>query len=291
MPEAKIIVTGSNGQLGSELKELAASYPQFEMIFLSRDELSINDESSVKNIFEKHKPDFLINCAAYTAVDKAESEKELASSINGTAVGYLAANCKTYGTKLLHISTDYVFNGQHTEPLTETDAVDPINFYGQSKLLGEELAFKNDPEAIVIRTSWVYSSYGNNFVKTMIRLMNQKESINVINDQYGAPTYAADLAELIMDIINSGKWLPGIYNYSNEGMITWFDFANTIRHYINSNCKVNPIPTSQYPTPAKRPAWSVLNKSKIKEKYGIQLKDWTQSLKRCIDKLQSLETK
>jgi dTDP-4-dehydrorhamnose reductase len=291
MPEAKIIVTGSNGQLGSELKELAASYPQFEMIFLSRDELSINDESSVKNILEKHKPDFLINCAAYTAVDKAESEKELASSINGTAVGYLAANCKTYGTKLLHISTDYVFNGQHTEPLTETDAVDPINFYGQSKLLGEELAFKNDPEAIVIRTSWVYSSYGNNFVKTMIRLMNQKESINVINDQYGAPTYAADLAELIMDIINSGKWLPGIYNYSNEGMITWFDFANTIRHYINSNCKVNPIPTSQYPTPAKRPAWSVLNKSKIKEKYGIQLKDWTQSLKRCIDKLQSLETK
>jgi dTDP-4-dehydrorhamnose reductase len=273
------------------LKELAASYPPFEMIFLSRDELSINDESSVKNIFEKHKPDFLINCAAYTAVDKAESEKELASSINGTAVGYLAANCKTYGTKLLHISTDYVFNGQHTEPLTETDAVDPINFYGQSKLLGEELAFKNDPEAIVIRTSWVYSSYGNNFVKTMIRLMNQKESINVINDQYGAPTYAADLAELIMDIINSGKWLPGIYNYSNEGMITWFDFANTIRHYINSNCKVNPIPTSQYPTPAKRPAWSVLNKSKIKEKYGIQLKDWTQSLKRCIDKLQSLETK
>src|SRR3954452_3268878 len=132
MPDAKIIVTGSNGQLGSELKELAASYPQFEMIFLSRDELSINDESSVKNIFEKHKPDFLINCAAYTAVDKAESEKELASSINGTAVGYLAANCKTYGTKLLHISTDYVFNGQHTEPLTETDAVDPINFYGQS---------------------------------------------------------------------------------------------------------------------------------------------------------------
>jgi dTDP-4-dehydrorhamnose reductase len=281
----KILVTGSNGQLGSDLKDLAASYPQFAFIFTDVAELSIVDKNAVDSLFAKERPAYLINCAAYTAVDKAESEKQLSDEINGTAVGILASACESHGTKFIHISTDYVFNGEASTPLKETDQVDPVNAYGASKLLGEQLAVQNNPGVIIIRTSWVYSFYGKNFVKTMMRLMGEKESLGVIDDQLGSPTYAADLADAIMQIISSGKWEPGIYNYSNDGVISWFDFANEIKKQIGSNCIVNPLTTEQFPTPAKRPKYSVLDKAKIQNTFSITLKDWKESLRICISKI------
>jgi len=286
----KIVVTGSNGQLGKELCELASSYLQYEFIFLSKEEMPINNFELVRNFFDGIKPAYCINCAAYTVVDKAESEKELAFQINGEAVGVLAAVCKAHQTKFVHISTDYVFNGEGNYPYTENFPTDPINVYGASKLEGEKQAIQLNADSIIIRTSWVYSSFGKNFVKTMIRLMNEKDSISVVNDQIGSPTYAADLAETILMIISNtrsgnGKWVPGIYNYSNEGVISWFEFAEEIKDIINSPCEVKPIPTSGYPTPAKRPAYSVLDKTKIQETLGIQLKDWKESLAICIEKI------
>lgn len=287
MSSNKIIVTGSKGQLGSELKELASSYPDFEFFFFDKESFNINDLSVIEKIFNQHQPSYLINCAAYTAVDKAESEKESANEINGKAVGDLAAVCNKYNTKFIHISTDYVFNGEQSMPFKETDTVDPVNAYGQSKLLGEQLALKNNSDTMIIRTSWVYSSYGKNFVKTMLRLMNEKENIGVVDDQYGSPTYAADLADVIMKIISSGKWQGGIYHFSNDGDISWFDFANEINGLIHSDCIINPLSAKQYPNPAKRPRYSVLDKGKIKHTYSIHLKDWKESLKACIDKLKA----
>jgi dTDP-4-dehydrorhamnose reductase len=285
--DGKILVTGSNGQLGSELKELSAQYPQFQFTFLNRSEASIDDSIALAKAFEKFHPNYVINCAAYTAVDKAEEEEKLALTINGIAVGALAALCKAYDAKFIHISTDYVFDGNDKEPIKETNKTNPVSAYGKTKLAGEELAIENNPASIIIRTSWVYSSYGKNFVKTMIRLMQEKERINVVNDQYGSPTYAADLASAILQIINSGEWVPGIYNYSNEGVISWFDFAQKIKELISSPCIVQPIPTEQYPTPAKRPKYSVLDKSKIQQIFHIQLKPWEESLKLCIKKLKT----
>lgn len=281
----KILVTGSNGQLGSELKEMALSYPQTDFIFLDRNQFSITDSEACKNFFELHKPQYFINCAAYTAVDKAEDEKEKAFEINGNAVGNMALLCHQYHCKFVHVSTDYVFNGNSQRPLKETDAVDPVNAYGESKLLGEQLALKNNPDAVIIRTSWVYSYYGKNFVKTMLRLMNEKESIQVVSDQMGSPTYAADLAETIIQITNSKKWMPGIYNYSNEGIISWFEFAVEIKKLTNSSCMVHPVTTEQFTTPARRPAYSVLDKSKIEKIYQIKIKSWKDSLKTCLKKL------
>lgn len=276
------MVTGSNGQLGKELQQLESSYPQFEFIFLSREDLPIHHFELVRNFFKGYHPQFLINCAAYTAVDRAETEKDLAFQVNGEAVGVLAAVCMEYGTKFLHVSTDYVFDGTSTVPYKEESPTNPQSVYGASKLEGEKEALHYNPESIIIRTSWVYSSYGRNFVKTMMKLMAEKEQLYVVNDQSGSPTYAADLADAIMQIIASGEWVPGIYHFSNEGVTTWFDFAETIRDLIQSSCKVNPIPTSSYPTPARRPAYSVLDKSKITGTYGIVLKDWKDSLKACL---------
>jgi dTDP-4-dehydrorhamnose reductase len=281
----KILVTGSNGQLGSDLRDLAASYPQYEFVFTDVAELSITNRDAVNSFFANERPAYLVNCAAYTAVDKAESEKALSDEINGTAVGILASACQEHGTRFIHISTDYVFNGEASSPLKETDQVDPVNAYGASKLLGEQLAVQNNPSVIIIRTSWVYSFYGKNFVKTMMRLMSEKQSLGIIDDQLGSPTYAADLAEAIMQIISSGKWEQGIYNYSNDGVISWFDFANEIKHQIGSNCIVNPLTTEQFPTPAKRPKYSVLDKAKIQQTFSISLKDWKHSLRVCISKL------
>jgi dTDP-4-dehydrorhamnose reductase len=281
----KILVTGSNGQLGSDLRDLAASYPQYEFVFTDVAELSITNRDAVNSFFANERPAYLVNCAAYTAVDKAESEKPLSDEINGTAVGILASACQEHGTRFIHISTDYVFNGEASSPLKETDQVDPVNAYGASKLLGEQLAIQNNPSVIIIRTSWVYSFYGKNFVKTMMRLMSEKQSLGIIDDQLGSPTYAADLAEAIMQIISSGKWEQGIYNYSNDGVISWFDFANEIKHQIGSNCIVNPLTTEQFPTPAKRPKYSVLDKAKIQQTFSISLKDWKHSLRVCISKL------
>ena len=233
------------------------------------------------------KPDYLINCAAYTAVDKAETDKELAFAINADAVKYLAQACTDSGVKFIHISTDYVFNGNGKEPYKENDALSPINVYGESKLKGEKEAIAGNRDVIIIRTAWVYSAYGSNFVKTMLRLMKSKREINVVADQVGSPTYAHDLAEAILQIISSGKWVEGIYHFTNNGVISWFDFANEIKNLTSLDCKVNPIPTEKYPTPAKRPKYSVLDKTKIQQTFGIKLKDWKESLKKCLSKMPS----
>ena len=281
----KVIVTGSNGQLGKELKKIASSFSLVDFIFLSREDLPIHHFEMVRTYFKTYQPQYLINCAAYTAVDRAEQEKDLAFQVNAEAVGVLAAICKENHTKFIHISTDYVFDGTATAPYKEDSLTNPQSVYGASKLEGEKQALQFNPAAIIIRTSWVYSEYGKNFVKTMLKLLSEKDEISVVNDQVGSPTYAADLAEAIMQIISAPLWQAGIYNYSNEGIISWYDFAVAIKELIGSTCRINPIPTSQYPTAAKRPAYSVLDKSKIKQAFKIELKDWKQSLASCIANL------
>ncbi len=284
-PLKKILITGSTGQLGSELKDLASSYPDYDFHFLTRTELPLNDNEVIRKTIVQVQPHYLINCAAYTAVDKAETEKAEALQINGTAVGAIAEACAQKGIKFIHISTDYVFDGASKKPLKEDNDVSPINYYGESKLAGEQLAIQKNPDTIIIRTSWVYSFYGKNFVKTMMRLMREKEAINVVSDQIGSPTYAADFAEAIMQIITAPVWYPGIYHFSNEGVISWADFAQEIKTLIHSSCNVNSITTEQFPTPAKRPAYSVMDKSKITGAYGVQLQPWKLSLKACVEKL------
>lgn len=281
----KILITGSNGQLGKELKRLENSFSQFNFIFLSREDLPIHHYELVRNFFKGYQPQFLINCAAYTAVDRAESEKELAFQVNGESVGVLAAVCKEYGTKLIHISTDYVFDGTATIPYKEESLTNPQSVYGASKLEGEKEALRFNPDSIIIRTSWVYSEFGKNFVKTMLKLMSEREELNVVSDQFGSPTYAADLAEAILQIISSGQWHPGIYHFSNEGIISWYEFAVAVKELSGNICKVNPIPTSQYPTPAKRPAYSVLDKTKIQSAFSVRIKDWKASLETCLSRL------
>lgn len=285
MPGKKILITGANGQLGNEFRVLANGYPEYEFIFLSRNELQIEDAENVKQVFAAHKPDWCVNCAAYTAVDKAESEKDAAFAINATAAGTLAKVCAETNTGFIHISTDYVFDGSSAEPYKEDAATGPINTYGHSKLQGEQLVQQHNPNAIIIRTAWVYSFFGNNFVKTMIRLMKERESINVVDDQVGSPTYAADLAQAIMHIITGARHASGVYHYSNEGRISWFQFAEAIKEMIGSNCVVNAIPSSSYPTPAKRPQYSLLDKSKIKSTFDLHVPEWRESLKICIGKL------
>ncbi len=287
MQREKILVTGADGQLGKELRRMADLYPDKEFVFLTRKELSIDDESAVVAIFEKFSPSICINCAAYTAVDKAESERELAFLINGIAVGWLARAARSCNAKFIHISTDYVFDGNSSAPLKENDRTDPVNTYGASKLQGEELAMKENPASLIIRTAWVYSAYGHNFVKTMIRLMSEKESIGVINDQIGSPTYAADLAAAILIICSAENYVPGIFHYSNAGRISWFDFAMVIKTMTGSPCKVNPISTAQYPTAARRPHFSLLDTGKIKSVYALLIPGWKESLDLCLKRLQS----
>ena len=289
-----ILVTGANGQLGSELRVVAQQHAAFNFLFVTREELSIENDEAVQKYFTTHAINYCINCAAYTAVDKAESEKENAFLINATAVANLAKACEQHNAQLIHISTDYVFDGTATEPYKETDKTNPVSVYGQSKLQGEELALRYAPSTIIIRTAWVYSSFKNNFVKTMLRLMKEKESlpadrhgINVVSDQFGCPTYAADLAAAIMQVIasNKSKTNPGLYHYSNAGITNWYEFAVAIKKLCGSNCLVNPITTAQYPTAATRPAYSVLNTTKIKKTFGIAVPDWEDSLEKCVDLL------
>ncbi len=280
--QKNILVTGANGQLGMEFRTLVHKYPSCNFFFVSRQELSIDDSVLVEKYFSDNKITHCINCAAYTTVDKAESEKEIAFDINGTAVGKLAAICKKYKAQFIHFSTDYVFNGQATEPYTDTSVTDPVNAYGASKLLGETEAMKNNPDSIIIRTSWVYSSFGKNFVKTMLRLMSEKESISVVNDQVGCPTYANDLASAVMQIIEQNKTAGGLYSYSNSGVISWYEFALAIKEISNSTCAVSPVPSSQYPTPAKRPQYSVMDTSKFRNTFNIEIPFWRDSLKKCI---------
>lgn len=285
MNKPVILVTGANGQLGNEFRVLANKFPWAHFIFVGREELPIEDREQVIQFFAVHQPSYCINCAAYTAVDKAESDKETAFRVNATATGILAAACTQFHTRLIHISTDYVFDGQSPAPYTEEDTTNPVNYYGESKLRGEELCIQNNPDAIIIRTAWVYSAFGNNFVKTMLRLMKEKASLNIVNDQVGAPTYAADLAELIMHIIESGQWYAGIYHYSNTGKISWYNFAEAIKEISGSACQLQPIPSSQYPTPAKRPSFSLLNTTKIKKTFSIDIPDWKTSLEKCLKQL------
>ena len=281
----KIIVTGANGQLGKELQDLSIKYPAYAFYFFSRAELDISDVRKVEDIFNQLQPEFCINCAAYTAVDKAETEKDAAFKINADGVQNLAKVSAQHHTKMIHISTDYVFDGSDSNPYKEDHSTGPINIYGASKLKGEQLCLQANPGSIIIRTSWVYSAHGNNFVKTMVRLMEAKPELKVVNDQWGSPTYAADIAEAIMQIIQSKKWVPGIYHFSNDGVTNWYEFAQEIKNFLKSSCLVLPIPTEQYPTPAKRPQYSILNKEKIKSQFSIQLIPWQKSLHACLQKL------
>ena len=280
----KILVTGVNGQLGHDVIEvLTARGITCKGVDIA--DFDLTNQEAVSSYIRDYAPTAVIHCAAYTAVDKAESETKSAFAINAEAVGTLAKVCNTNNTQLIHISTDYVFDGTAKEPYKETDKTNPGGIYGKSKLQGEQLAIENCPSAIVIRTSWLYSSFNNNFVKTMLRLMTERESIDVVNDQYGSPTYAADLALAIMRLIKSGKSRnhPGLYHYSDAGVTSWYGFAVAIRDLSNSNCIINPITTAEYPTAAKRPAYSVLDTTKIKETfYTVDIRNWKDGLRSCL---------
>lgn len=285
----KLLITGADGQLGQEIRQREKEFPEFEFMFTSRHNLPLNNLEAITHYFEEHRPNGCINCAAYTAVDKAENEKELAFLINGEAVGRLASECRKLNIPFLHISTDYVFDGTVHEPLSEEHPVNPVNAYGASKLLGEQLALKNNPGSVIVRTSWVYSRFGNNFVKTMLRLMGEREELNVVADQYGSPTYAADLAAALLKIMTNLTSpdcriddFAGIYHYANAGIITWHTFADVIRERSGSACRVNPITTDQYPTPAKRPAFSVMDTRKIQNRFKLEIPFWKDSLQKCL---------
>ncbi len=283
-----ILVTGANGQLGSELQDLSLLYPGYNFIFTDQEDLDINDHKAVQEFIAAKSLTVIINCAAYTAVDKAETERTLANAINNLAVENLATIAKAKAIKLVHISTDYVFDGRAHKPYTETDAPNPQSVYGKTKLDGENAMIKINPaDAIIIRTSWLYSSYGTNFVKTMLRLAQEKKELSVISDQEGTPTYANDLARTILEILPKIKNKDvEIYHYGNEGICSWYDFAKAIFEIKGISITVNPIATWQYPTAAKRPLYSVLNKTKIKEKYQMEIPHWKDSLKLCLQKLE-----
>lgn len=289
MNKQVIAVSGKNGQLGWELQRLSSNYPNHQFIFCDRSELDITNHDQVAAFFKEHQLNIFINTAAYTAVDKAETDQENAYKANAEAVGNIAMLCKEYDTAFITFSTDYVFNGDGTAPYKENEPTEPINYYGYSKEAGEKLALTNWEKTIIVRTSWVYCSHGHNFVKTMLRLMNERTDLNVVNDQVGSPTYAKDLAEVVMKMIEQGANKYGIYHYSNEGVISWFDFAAEIARVSNSECNVHPIPTEQFPTPAKRPKYSVLGKDRIQEDYHIQLIDWKISLENCIAEISRKE--
>lgn len=278
----KVLVTGLNGQLGSEIAVLSKSYPKYEWIFADRTKITLNDLNILRIQLKDIQPDIILNCGAYTAVDKAETERELAFTVNYLAIELIAKYAAENNVNLIHISTDYVFDGSSSIALSEDSETNPINVYGESKLAGEIACQKENPNSIIIRTSWVYSKFGNNFVKTMQRLMQERDDINVVNDQIGSPTYAADLAIVIISIVESSKWVPGIYNFSNEGEISWYEFALAIKDLGNYKCNVGGIPTSAYPTPAKRPKFSLLNKEKIKSIYNLDVPDYRDSLKKMF---------
>lgn len=278
----KILVTGSKGQLGSELEILSKIYAQFQWIFTDREELDLCNLEKLETELNSINPQIIINCAAHTAVDKAESEVELSDVLNHQSVAILAKWSFANDCKFIHVSTDYVFDGTAATALTETAQTNPINVYGQTKLAGEKACMQENPNAIIIRTSWVYSSFGNNFVKTMSRLMQERDSLNVVNDQIGSPTYAADLAQAIMTILTHNDWQAGIYNFSNEGEISWYEFALAIKEICNFDCEISGIPSSAYPTPAKRPQYSLLDKTKIKNTFGVVVLDYKVSLEKCM---------
>ncbi len=281
----KVLVTGALGQLGSSIKRLTEG-ERTEYIFTDYEELDITKPDIVNSYIVEHKPGIVINCAAYTAVDKAESEPEKARLLNTIAVQNLANACQNIGTYLFHVSTDYVFDGKGHRPYREDDTTSPTSVYGQTKLEGEQVALAYE-KSIVVRTSWLYSIYGNNFVKTMLRLGAERSELNVVFDQIGSPTNAADLAEFLtvlasQTIASPEKFHRGIYHFSNEGVCSWYDFARKIMELGKRGCKINPIETKDYPTPAKRPHYSVLNKHKLKADYSYSIPHWEDSLKDCV---------
>lgn len=282
-----ILVTGASGQLGSELASLSKEYSQYTFFFTDRDTLDISDSNAIQAYLQDKNIDTIINCAAYTAVDKAESDKENAYKVNVTAVENLAKISLDKEIKLIHVSTDYVFNGQNFKPYIETDITSPQSVYGHTKLEGEQaLQAINPKNSIIIRTSWVYSSFGNNFVKTMLRLGEERDQLNVIFDQVGTPTYAKDLAQSILDILPQLENTEiEIYNFSNEGACSWYDFALAIFELSHIKCEVFPIESKDYPTPATRPHYSLLNKAKIKSRYTLHIPHWKESLKQCLSTL------
>jgi dTDP-4-dehydrorhamnose reductase len=281
----KILVTGAFGQLGSEIRDQHQKYTADTFVFVDIQEMPLDDTQRVTAVLDEEQPDVIVSAGAYTAVDKAESEPELVDMINHLAVAAMADWATKNGKKLVHVSTDYVFQGNNSTPLKEDEPTDPINVYGLTKEKGEQAIMRSGADAIIIRTAWVYSSYGANFVKTMIRLMTERDTIGVIADQIGSPTYARDLAAAILTIVHSEKWEKGIYHFSNEGEISWYDFAVAIRELQGLNCEINAITTEQYPTPAKRPMYSLLDKSKIRQQFGVTIPFWKDSLREMLHKL------
>ena len=292
-----ILITGAYGQVGQEFQYLAHQYPDFQFTFKGSKDLDITSEKAVFKIFE-NQFDYCINCAAYTAVDKAESNSELAKLVNETGAKNLASACLNHQVKLIHLSTDYVYHNHQNTPFKETDETNPQGVYAATKLAGDLIIQQILPQATIIRTSWVYSSFGYNFVKTMLRLGKERESLNVVFDQIGTPTYACDLAKAILTIINKVEngsvkenMLFGIYHYSNEGVTSWYDFAKAIFRIENISCKVTPIETKEYSTPAKRPPFSLLNKAKIKSAFDLEIPHWEESLSICLKEINKTTNK
>ncbi len=283
----KVLITGSNGQLGNELKELADSYALFEFIFTDLPELDITSETAVNQFFKIHNPDVILNCAAYTAVDKAEQEEELAFRVNALAPGILASAAADIGAFLVHISTDYVYDGLNFQPYNESDKINPLSVYARSKAAGEKAVIESNAKAIIIRTSWLYSAFGTNFVKTILKYGIERESLNVVFDQTGTPTYARDLAQVILETLPMAMLANQveIYHYSNEGVASWYDFAKAILDLAAIDCKTLPIPAREYALPAPRPFYTVLDKSKIKKKFAVGIPYWRDSLQHCLRRL------
>lgn len=290
----KILVTGSNGQLGMELRDIARFKTEYDFIFTDIEQLDITNEEQLTDIFEHHNPKFVINCAAYTAVDAAETDIDNAFRINSAAVSNLSVICQKHQIPIIHISTDYVFDGQNFRPYTEKDPTNPQNIYGKSKLEGEE-ALKDYAKAIIIRTSWLYSAYGNNFAKTIMKLIDEKPLVSVVFDQIGSPTYAQDLAVTIFEIVGkyyqTKEFLGGIYHFSNEGVCSWYDFAVEILKQTKFKSDIVPVRSDLFPRPAKRPYYSVLDKTKIKETFSIKIAHWTESLSKCIFTIKKMSQK
>jgi len=286
----KILLTGAYGQLGKEITDLKDFYPELEIFGTDIDTLDITDRGAVHAFFEKRKPGWLINCAAYTAVDQAEDDAGNAERINATAPGILAEACTQYQARMIHLSTDYVYDGKGYRPYREDDPVHPQSVYGKTKRQGEIRCLEGNPETLIIRTSWLYSVYGKNFVKTILRLGREKESLRVVSDQIGTPTYARDLARTILDIVNRAAkaekgFVPGIYHYSNEGACSWYDFAQAVLEMAGIPCPVTPVGSAEFKSKAYRPHYSILDKSKIKKVYKLTIPGWRESLAECIQKL------
>lgn len=285
MKPIKVLVTGKNGQLGSELQEAASKFPQFEWVFVDREQMDLSQPAEIRTVLDQCQPQIIINAGAYTAVDRAESEPELCDAINHLAVEAIGQWAAQHQARVVQVSTDYVFEGNSATPLNETHPTQPINTYGATKLLGEQALSASGAAHVILRTAWVYSVYGANFVKTMLRLMQEKEVLQVVNDQIGSPTSAEDLALAILHIIQPQHWAAGVYHYSNEGKISWYEFALAIKDFSGSTTTLVPVPTAAFPTAAQRPAFSLLDKTKIKTTFKLHIPFWKTSLHKMLNKL------